>query len=109
VPQTGIMVGVTSNSTGSQKVYFPSYDNQKGASILHRKASELTVIRNCPREWNLTAQINPIHGPVSTLSQPLLVPLEPISQPVLNPVMVPSSHPFLSSSAPSLLHLGPSS
>jgi hypothetical protein len=88
VPQTGIVVGVTSNSAGSQKVYFPSYDNQKGASILHRKASELTKILNCPREWNLVAQVIPVRGAATSSFQPSLVPLEPISQPVLNPIVV---------------------
>jgi hypothetical protein len=102
VPQTGIVVGVTSNSAGSQKVYFPSYNHQKGASILHRKASELTVIRNCPREWNLVPQVIPLRGPASATNQPLLVPLEPVSQPLLNP-----NSPLLSSSSPPLPPLVP--
>jgi hypothetical protein len=83
VPQTGIVVGVTSNSTASQKVYCPSYDHQKGATILHRRVTELTVIKCFPREWGLVAQIIPPRGPVSEF-----VPEErlPVEQPVLNPL-----------------------
>ena len=100
VPQTGIVVGITSNSTGSQKVYFPSYDGQQGATILHRKASELTVITSYPREWSFVSQVIPIRGPVSTSCHPSLVPSSPITQPILNPLFIPP--PSLSSLRSSL-------
>lgn len=107
VPQTGVVVGITSNSTGSHKVYFPSYDGQKGATILHRKASELTVINNYPREWNFVAQVIPIRGPVRQSCTSSLIPPPPISQSILNPLLIPtpplsslSVSPILGSSTP---------
>jgi hypothetical protein len=95
VPQTGLVVGVTPNSSGSHKVYFPCYDGQKGATILHRRVSELTVIYNYPREWHLVPQVIPLRGPVRASCLPSLVPSSPVSQPILNPLLVPS--PLLTS------------
>jgi hypothetical protein len=91
VPQTSIVVFVTSNSTASQKVYYPSFDHQKGATILHRRVTELTVIKCFPREWGLNAQIIPLRGPISEF-----VPVErlPVEQPILNPLSTPIPSPL---------------
>ena len=107
VPQTGIVVGITGNSAGSQKVYFPSFNGQKGATILQRKASELTVIHTYPSEWKLVSQVIPIRGPVTVSCIPTFVSPPSVSQPILNPILLPPILPSLIPSSipiPSRLH-----
>ena len=90
-PQTGIIVGITANSTGSQQVFYPKFHHQQSSTILSRAATQLTVLPLPLHSWNLTPQSPSPHQ---------LLPSEhhqgshtvPIDQPLLNP---PSSyHPL---------------
>ena len=83
-PQTGIIVGITANSTGSHQVYYPSFNSQQGATILSRAATQLTVLPIPPHAWNLATRSPPTHQPLSSQFSPATHAI-PINQPLLNP------------------------
>ena len=83
-PQTGIIVGITANSTGSHQVYYPSFNSQQGATILSRAATQLTVLPIPLHTWNLATRSPPPHQPLSSQFSPATHAI-PINQPLLNP------------------------
>ena len=103
-PQTGLICGITPNSVGAHLVYYPAFHNQRGATILSRAASQLTVLTTPPLSWRLVSRSSPAaHLPI----YPPTTRPPPIHQPVLQPVL--NLPPFPRLPPPSLLPPAPPS